>query len=413
MYVVDFIIQLLKDNNRSQKELAEYLGISENSISRWKKGLSHSYYSYIDNISMFFDVEVSIFNELVKQEKEMPKRYTVYKHTSPNGKIYIGITEGVVEKRWHNGRGYMYNTHFYNAIKKYGWNNFKHEILYKNLTAEEAAKKEIELIKLYHSDDREKGYNVSPGGNLISSSSKDKIRESREQKGLNNAQAVRAKQYWDDSRWREKTINSMKGKKRTEEQKKRYKIGRAKQPPMTEETKEKIKKALSMKTGEKSIRKKAVLQIEPVTMKVIKKYPTAREAAAAVGASINSIALVCRKDINSNKSRASHHFFWCYEDDYKPEDFEIYRGIELTEKGKFPRSGERAFGYNRKLSDVAKQKISMAHTIPVMCIETGKIYQTTALAAEEYGVSRDAINKCARGINHTCAGMHWKYIKSK
>ena len=30
--------------------------------------------------------------------------YTVYKHTCPNGKIYIGITSMPVEKRWDSGR---------------------------------------------------------------------------------------------------------------------------------------------------------------------------------------------------------------------------------------------------------------------------------------------------------------------
>ncbi len=408
--VTNRIFQLLKEANKSQKELALHLGISENSVSRWKKNLSHSYYSYIDSIAEFFQIDVAELNDLVAKEKAMPKGYSVYKHVSPNGKIYIGITEGVVEKRWKAGRGYQYNTHFYNAIQKYGWDNFEHEILFTNLTAEEAAKKEIELIEFYHSDDRSKGYNISPGGNLISESSKDLIRQSRAENKLNDKQSKRAKEYWDDPEWRESTIKSMRGKKRTEEQKEHYKVGRAKQPPMSEESRRKIREKLSTKKGENSIRKKTVLQIEPVTMKVVKKYPTAREAAAAVGASINSIATTCRKDINSNLSRASHHFFWCYEEDYRPEDFEIYKGIQLTENGKLPRTGERASGYKRKQTDLTKQKLSKAHSVPVMCIETGKIYQSTTLAAKEYGVTKSAINKCARGIIQTCAGMHWKYL---
>ena len=44
--------------------------------------------------------------------------YTVYKHTCPNGKIYIGITSMPVEKRWDCGRGYAKNPHFSAAIKK-------------------------------------------------------------------------------------------------------------------------------------------------------------------------------------------------------------------------------------------------------------------------------------------------------
>lgn len=55
--------------------------------------------------------------------------YTVYKHTTPSGKVYIGITGRAVEKRWENGSGYKSNKYFYSAIKKYGWDNIKHEIV--------------------------------------------------------------------------------------------------------------------------------------------------------------------------------------------------------------------------------------------------------------------------------------------
>ena len=411
--VADRIFQLLKEKNKSQKELAEYLCLSENTISKWKKGLSNSYYSYFDRIAEYFQIDITELSELAEIEKTLPKRYAVYKHTSPSGKIYIGITETVVERRWKAGNGYQQNTHFYNAIKKYGWNSFKHEVLFSNLTAEEAAKREIELIEFYHSDNRDKGYNISPGGDLMSESTKEKIRKSRNKKGLNQQQSLQAKEYWNDPEWREKTINSMRGKKRTEEQIEHYKAARAKQPPMSDKARQKIREKLSAKTGENSVRKKTVLQIEPVTMKVIKKYPTAREAAAAVGASINCIATICRKRIDSNLSRASHHYFWCYEEDYRPEDFELYRGIQLTENGKLPRSGVRASGYKRKHTDIAKQKISKANAIPVVCIETGKKYQSTTIAAKEYGVTRDAIYKCAKGINKTCAGMHWKFLSEE
>lgn len=35
------------------------------------------------------------------------KKYFLYKHTFPNGKVYIGITSRVnPERRWLGGRGY-------------------------------------------------------------------------------------------------------------------------------------------------------------------------------------------------------------------------------------------------------------------------------------------------------------------
>lgn len=91
--------------------------------------------------------------------------YTVYKHTTPNNKVYIGITSYKKPNiRWRNGKGYKQNKHFFGAILKYGWNNIKHEILYTNLSKEEACKIEIELIAKYNSNQREFGYNNSTGG---------------------------------------------------------------------------------------------------------------------------------------------------------------------------------------------------------------------------------------------------------
>jgi hypothetical protein len=92
-------------------------------------------------------------------------KFTVYKHISPNNKVYIGITSQPVSRRWNNGHGYRHNEYFYRAILKYGWDNFKHEILFTGLTKEQAEVKEIELIKLYNSTDNNYGYNIQNGGN--------------------------------------------------------------------------------------------------------------------------------------------------------------------------------------------------------------------------------------------------------
>lgn len=91
--------------------------------------------------------------------------YTVYQHTAPNGKVYIGITSMKPEKRWNKGYGYKRQPYFMNAIVKYGWDNFKHEILFWGLTKEEAEKKEIELITKYKSNKKRYGYNIELGGN--------------------------------------------------------------------------------------------------------------------------------------------------------------------------------------------------------------------------------------------------------
>lgn len=79
------------------------------------------------------------------------KRWILYRHTSPSGKVYIGITSKTANKRWNNGRGYSNCTYFYNAILKYGWDNIKHEILFTDLDESRAKSLEIELIRHYKS----------------------------------------------------------------------------------------------------------------------------------------------------------------------------------------------------------------------------------------------------------------------
>lgn len=95
--------------------------------------------------------------------KNIKENYRVYIHIFPNQKTYIGITRQTVEKRWRNGLGYK-NQPIYNQIKKYGWDNIKHIVLYENLSRQEAQLKEIELIQEY--DSINNGYNISFGGGL-------------------------------------------------------------------------------------------------------------------------------------------------------------------------------------------------------------------------------------------------------
>ena len=89
--------------------------------------------------------------------------YFIYKHTCPNGRAYIGITKQDLERRWRSGTHYDYNRRFFLAIVKYGWDNFKHEILESGLTYEEAKRKETEYIEKYKTSDEHFGYNQTLG----------------------------------------------------------------------------------------------------------------------------------------------------------------------------------------------------------------------------------------------------------
>lgn len=94
----------------------------------------------------------------------MENKFILYMHISPSNKRYIGITSQLPRERWQNGLGYRNNTHFTNAIKKYGWDNFEHIILFEGLTKEEAELMEKCYIALYDTMNDEKGYNKTKGG---------------------------------------------------------------------------------------------------------------------------------------------------------------------------------------------------------------------------------------------------------
>lgn len=107
--------------------------------------------------------------------------YIVYKHTSPNGKSYIGLTCQTMERRARGGLGYLECTAFYNAIQKYGWDNFAHEVLESDLSFEQACERERYYIALFKTLTSENGYNLENGGRVncrVSEETRAKISES-------------------------------------------------------------------------------------------------------------------------------------------------------------------------------------------------------------------------------------------
>ena len=98
------------------------------------------------------------------------KTWIVYCHINKiNGKKYIGITYRRPTYRWRNGSGYIGQSIFWKAIKKYGWENFSHIILETKLTEEQAKLQEQYWIAYYHTfigDQKCNGYNATSGGDI-------------------------------------------------------------------------------------------------------------------------------------------------------------------------------------------------------------------------------------------------------
>lgn len=277
--------------------------------------------------------------------------YTVYKHTAPNGKVYIGITGRKPEKRWDNGNGYKGNEHFYRAIRKYTWKNFKHDILETGLTKEQACDKEIELIAYYDSTNPDKGYNHSIGGDCSATGAR--FTEERRK----NA-SEKTKELWADEKYRAKVIEAHKGYKPTKEElqkrseglKKAHKEGKYNNVDFSFFRTEEYRKTKSNELKElwnDEAHKKVFLE----TLTRIQHDPEARRKA------------IEQLKITNNK----------------PEI-----------KAKF--SG--------KNNGKSKQ---------VRCIETGKMYTCVAQASKKTGASYNGIAMCCRGERQTAGGYHWKY----
>lgn len=291
--------------------------------------------------------------------------YTVYKHTLPkeasgknNDMYYIGITSQQPEIRWgKNGRCYNNSSYFWNAIQKYGWNNFKHDILFGNLTKEEAEQKEVELIAYYKSADRDFGYNIALGGfhhGKHSLESRIKISNARKGKSYNVGRKLS-----EDTKLKISKAN--KGRHHTEESKRKLSVAH-KGKPKSEEFCQNLSDIKSI----------PVICIE--TKKI---YKSATIAGKELGIDNSTISKCCRGD---NKEAGGFH--WMFIDEYTEE----------------------------KASEILERTKNNQHR-QVMCIETRKVYNTIQSAALDVGVNSSEISACCRGVIMSAGQKRWLYLE--
>lgn len=107
----------------------------------------------------------------------------VYIYTFPNGKKYVGQTTNTLEERAKRGDGYVNSPAVYNAIKKYKWKNLQIET-FPCSSKEEMDALEKYYIKLYHTNQKEYGYNLTLGGEGVARYDRTKIHQLWEE-GLN------------------------------------------------------------------------------------------------------------------------------------------------------------------------------------------------------------------------------------
>lgn len=97
----------------------------------------------------------------------------IYRALFPNGKSYIGRTKNFEQRKQQhyqsafNPKKQNYNVAFYNAIRKYGWDNIQWFIIDSSNNNEELNKKEKYWIKYYNTYinwENSNGYNMTFGG---------------------------------------------------------------------------------------------------------------------------------------------------------------------------------------------------------------------------------------------------------
>lgn len=205
--------------------------------------------------------------------------YTVYQHTNKiNGKVYIGITSVAPEQRWQkNGAGYKSSPHFYSAILLYGWDNFKHEILYKDLTEEEAKIKEKELIREKKANNNKFGYNILEGGQ--SGSLPEEVKEKISIALIGNKNGLGHPCSEEKKR---KISEAQKGRTFSEEHKRKLsEAAKKRHTPCSQEKRDRLSKSYP--------NKKPVYCLETNTI-----YPSVQECARQLGLYATNVTKVCK-----------------------------------------------------------------------------------------------------------------------
>lgn len=231
------------------------------------------------------------------------KNYVVYVHINKiNNKMYFGITCQNTDTRWKNGHGYKKgNPYFWNAICKYGWENFYHIVLFKDLSKELANIIESELVKIYNTTDKKYGYNLMNGGNSNRHTeyTKRKIKE-------NHADVSGDKNPFYGKHHTKETINKIKNKLNGKFVKEKSPVYKRKHTP---EAIEKMSGERPSVKGENNPRARKINQYD-LDRNFIRSYWGCMEVKELYGYDNSAIAKCCKGIV-----KTSYGYIWRYADE--------------------------------------------------------------------------------------------------
>lgn len=276
----------------------------------------------------------------------------IYKATNiKNGKVYIGQTKKSLEwrKKKHLQDSKRMDSYFYRAIKKYGWDNFKWEILdITATTSEELNNLEKYYIKKYHSfDDKSKGYNSASGGEH----NFDILPEEKEKRRLRVAGK-------NNPFSKQRGVFSWKGKHFSQEHKKHLSNSlKGREVPWA--------------TGQNNWNSKSI-----INLMTLKKYSTIKEAAKIEGISPESIS----RNLNG-KTKYCNGCKWEFLDNIQ------------------------------NLKELKPLPLKVNHSHPkIYCQENKKIYKSLADVNKDFHFATKTIRECCLGIRESYKNYHFNFV---
>lgn len=297
--------------------------------------------------------------------------HIIYQHINKiNNKRYIGQTNGTLERRSRNGFGYQDCPRFWNAIQKYGWDNFSHEIIEVVNSSELANEREKYWIAYYDTyNNEEKGYNMTPGGeNYMTELWQNPEYREKMKKSFSESR----KKLWSDKKLSEPILNKM--------------LEGLNKAWSDEEWK---KERISNMKGSKNSNSKSVINLDTGII-----FSTIKEAAEWCNVKQQGgIGECC---IGKRKTYGKHPI----------ENYPLHWSF-LEDKEK------------KTIEEIEKDRNKHKERIKVICLNNNMVFNNLSIAAEWSGLKKPtSISRCCRKMQKT-AGKHpetgeplrWKYLE--
>lgn len=208
----------------------------------------------------------------------------------PNNKIYCGYSGNLV-KRWSSKHRYSRCPLVYKAIEKYGWENIKKYVVFFSKNKQQALNKQAEIIESLDLLNSKKGYNLIPGGGVLPHPKKLNLSEEQ----------IRKKRQQTTRQWNQPKIAEYMKRRMKEE------VHKSRMAKTQQERKDIWGKH---NLGRRPPNAKTVLQINLQTQEIINEYPSARQAALALGLDFTAGSNIQRTARGIGKSAYGYGWRW-------------------------------------------------------------------------------------------------------